>query len=334
MLSPNGYLLDEGISPYKVVRNGFSFYFHPYEFLAYPCIQGEIRSYEDRLLDRQRQYNHDNILLDFIIMNQAKGVLAIDEEALSDSMNNIDDIAEQYAKVDGIIVYTSKNGANPPQAIKDRSIPAGIELLLQRDRELVTSQSGIQPALQGVHMGSNTSEGRYQMERQGAATSVADYVDSFYNFRQRVAKKQLWVMQCFYTDRHSVKITGRDIRSFYNSMTMGDADFDMAMTLDANSTTLREALKDLAWKAYLRDEIDFGQTLDSADFGDTARLKQFWKEHKEQKMQAAMDQQRSAMQGAPVPPTQTDGNRDNGADRLLTSDTGGSASVGNPGVAI
>ncbi len=326
MLSPNGYLLDEGLSPYKVIRNGYSFYFHPYTFLAYPCIQGEIRSYEDRLIDRQRQYNHDNILLEFMIMNQAKGVLAIDEEALSDDMNSIEDIAEQYAKVDGIILYTSKKNGQIPKAIQEKSVPAGAELLIQRDRELMTAQSGIQPALQGVHVGSNTSEGRYQMERQGAATSVADYVASFNNFELRVGKKQLWVMQCFYTDQHSVQITGKSIRQKFNTQTMGDVDFDMAMTLDSNSAVIREALKDLAWQSYLRDEIDFHQMLESADFGDTNRLKQFWKEHQEQKRQQAMAQQQAGMMGgaptglsAQVPGA----SRANGADRLLQADQGG-----------
>ena len=333
MLSPNGYLLDEGISPYKVLRDGYSFYYHPYVFLAYPCIQGEVRSFVDRLIDRQRQYNHDNILLDFIIMNSAKGVLAIDEEALSDEMG-IEEIAEQYAKVDGMIVYTSKNSGNVPQAIQNKSIPAGIEMLLQRDRELVTNQSGIQPALQGIHVGSNTSEGRYRMEKEGAATSVADYVSSFNNFELRVARKQVWTIQCFYDDKRSVKITGQDIRQYYNRETMGDLEFDMALTLDANSTVIREQMKDLAFQAYQKDEIAFGQMLDVADFGDTNKLKRAWQEHlKEKRQQAAMQAQQPTNGAAPQQLPRTN-SRTNGADRLIQSgtDSGGGVIAGSPGL--
>lgn len=341
MLSPNGYLLDEGISPYKVLRDGYSFYYHPYVFLAYPCIQGEVRSFVDRLIDRQRQYNHDNILLDFIIMNTAKGVLAIDEEALSEEMG-IEEIADQYAKVDGMIIYTSKNGGQVPQAIQNKSIPAGVELLLQRDRDLVTNQSGIQPAMQGIHVGSNTSEGRYRMEKEGAATSVADYIASFNNFELRVAKKQVWTMQWFYSAQRSVKITGQDIKQFYNPETMGDLDFDMALTLDANSAVIREAMKDLAYQAYQKDEISFGQMLDTADFGDTNKLKRAWQEHLAEKQQMAAQQaQQAALQGGtppqgamPGPAQPQKNNRTNGAERLMQggTDQGGGVIAGSPGL--
>lgn len=298
MVSPNGYLLDEGISPYKVLRDGYSFYYHPYVFLAYPCIQGEVRSFVDRIIDRQRQYNHDNIMLDFIIMNSAKGPLAIDEEALSDKMS-IDDIAENWVKADGMIIYTSKNSGNLPQQIMNKSLPAGIDLIIQRDRELVTAQSNVQPALQGATPTAGTSAARYRAEQQSSAIGVTDYVSSYENFKLRVAKKQLWTIQCFYDDRRSVKITGQDIRAYFNRDTMGDLDCDIALTQDANNATVREAMKDFVWQAYLRDEIDFGQCMDSANFGDTARLKRFWQEHKQEKQQAAMAQQGAGMAAVP-----------------------------------
>ncbi len=338
MLSPNGYLLDEGISPYKVLRDGYSFYYHPYVFLAYPCIQGEVRSFIDRLIDRQRMYNHDNILLDFIIMNSSKGALAIDEESLTDEMG-IEEIAENYVKVDGLILYTSKKGAKPPVPLQNKSLPAGIDLILQRDRELITSQSGIQPAMQGVHVGSNTSEGRYRMEKEGSATSISDYIGSFNNFTLRVARKQMWTIQWFYDDLRSVKITGQDIRKYFNRSTMSDIDFDMALTMDINSAVVRESMKDLAWQAYLRDEVNFGQCIDSADFGDTAKLRQFWQEHLEEKRQQAMaaniGMQQPAAQGNKMDvPGGTIANRTNGAERLLQSGTDSStgAVAGSPGL--
>lgn len=344
MVSPNGYLLDEGISPYKVIRDGYSFYYHPYVFLAYPCIQGEVRSFVDRLIDRQRQYNHDNIMLDFIIMNSAKGPLAIDEDALSDKMG-IEEIAENWVKADGVIIYTSKSGGNLPQQIMNKSLPAGVELILNRDEKLLASQSNVQPALQGASPTAGTSAKRYLAEQQSSAIGVADYVNSYENFKLRVAKKQMWTIQCFYDDRRSVKITGQDIRAYYNRDTMGDIDYDMTMTLDVNSATIREAMKDLVWQAYLRDEIDFGQAMKSAKFGDTSRLERFWKEHKQEKMQQALAQQQiqsgqpttevagtgrsngmahllqpGQQQGVVQAPAEAD--RGNGASRLIQADAG------------
>jgi hypothetical protein len=123
-----------------------------------------------------------------------------------------------------MIIYTSKNGGNLPQQIMNKSIPAGIDLIIQRDRELVTAQSNVQPALQGASPTAGTSAKRYLAEQQSSAVGVADYVSSFNNFKLRVARKQMWTIQCFYEDNRSVKITGQDIRKYYNRATMGDID--------------------------------------------------------------------------------------------------------------
>ena len=328
-LSPNGYLLDEGVSPYRVIRDGYSFYFHPYTFLAYPCLQGEIRSFEDRIIDKQRQYNHDNILIDFIIMNSSKGVLAIDTESISEEQS-WEEMAEQYVKVDGTVLYTSKNDGKLPQQIQNQSLPAGIEMIMQRDRELLTTQSNVQPALQGQSPDAGTSAKRYLAEQQSSAVGVTDYVASFNNFARRVAKKQLWCIQCFYDSKRSVQITGEDIWRYFNPDTMGDIECDVAMVLDANSATLREALKELAFQAYEKDEIAFTQMLDAADFGDTAKLKRMAMEHLEEKRQLAAQQ--AAVGQAPTGQVPGMDLRENGAHRL--NPDGGVVApslVGSPG---
>lgn len=328
-LSPNGYLLDEGVSPYRVIRDGYSFYYHPYVFLAYPCMQGEIRSFEDRIIDKQRQYNHDNILIDFIIMNSSKGVLAIDKESITEDMD-WQEMADQYVKVDGVVLYTSKNDGKMPQQIQNASLPAGLELIMQRDRELLTTQSNVQPALQGQSPDAGTSAKRYLAEQQSSAVGITDYVASFNNFSRRVAKKQLWGIQCFYDSKRSVQVTGEDVWRYFNPDTMGDMDCDVAMVLDSNSATLREGLKELAFQAYEKDEIAFTQMLEAADFGDTAKLKRFVQEHAEEKRQLAA-QQAAAGQ---VPTGQIPGidARENGAHRLSPDGQGvvAPAVVGSP----
>ena len=289
-ISPNGYLLDEGVSPYKVLRNGYSFYYHPYVFLAYGFMN-EVRSFEDRLIDKQRQYNHDCVLADFILMNSAKGAMAVDVESVSD-MQSIEEMADNYVKVGGLVLYTSKKSGNAPVTLNSATIPTGLQLLMNRDKEMVIQQSGIQPALQGVHQ--NSSGTQYQMERDASAASITDYVSSFNNFMLRVSKKQMWTMQWHYPDNYSIQITGKSIRQYFRKETMQDIDFDLTLTLDANSAVIREQLKDLVYQAYQRDEIEFGQMLDLADFGDTARLKQAWEHYKELKQQRALQAQ---MQG-------------------------------------
>ena len=327
-ISPNGYLLSEGVSPYRVVRDGFSFYYHPYVFLAYGK-KGEVRSFVDRLRDKQRQYNHDNVLLEFVILNSSKGVMAIDTNAISDDMD-WQEMAEQWVKVDGVVLYTSKNNGNIPQQVQNKSVPAGIEYLIQRDRDMLQTQSNVQPALQGATPAAGTSFKRYNAEQHSSATGVSDYVASFNNFSRRVAKKQVWTMQAFYDSRRSVQITGEDIWRYYNPETMGDVDSDLAMTLDSNSAVIRENLQELAYQFYLKDEIASDQMLDAADFGDTAKLKRMILEHRQQK--ALIAQQQAAAGQAPTGMTPGVQERDNGAQRLNTGETGAVPSVvGSPG---
>lgn len=327
-ISPNGYLLSEGVSPYRVIRDGYSFYYHPYVFLAYGK-KGEVRSFVDRIIDKQRQFNHDNVLIDFIIMNSSKGVMAIDTNALSDEMD-WQEIAEQWVKVDGVVLYTSKNGGNVPQQVQNKSLPAGLELIMQRDREMLQTQSNVQPALQGASPTAGTSFKRYAAEQQSSATGVADYIAAFNNFSRRVAKKQIWTMQAFYTSRRSVQITGEDVWRYYDPLTMGDVECDLAMTLDANSAVIRESLQELAYQFYLKDEISSDQMLDAADFGDTAKLKRMVLEHRQWKEQLA--QQQAAMGMAPTGIAPGNQERDNGAARLNPSqDSAVPSVVGSPG---
>ena len=291
-------------------------------------MRGEIRSFEDRIIDKQRQYNHDNIMLDFIIMNSSKGALAIDEESLSDLMS-LEEIAENYVKVDGTIIYTTKKGGNVPTQIQNKSLPAGIDVILQRDKDLVQQQSNVQSALQGAAPTAGTSARRYMAEQQASATGIADYVMSFNNFKLRVAKKQVWIIQAFYDSHRSVQITGEDIWKYFNPDTMGDIECDLTLTLDMNSAVIREDMKELAFQAYEKDEIAFVQMLDAADFGDTARLKRMAQEHHEEKLRMA--QQQAAMGAAPTGAPMT-GNRENGADKLTDTNDGSlMPTVGTPG---
>ena len=325
-LSPNGYLLDEGVSPYKVLRDGYSFYYHPYVFLAYGFMN-EVRSFEDRLIDKQRMFNHDCIMTDFILMNSAKNAMAIDAESISD-MQSVEEMADQYIKVGGIILYTSKRGGNAPQSITNQSLPAGLQLITQRDQQLLTQQSGVQPALQGVH--SNASGKQYQIEKDSSATSITDYVSAFNNFQLRVAKKQMWTMQWHYTSHRSIQITGEDIVRYFNPETMQDIDFDLALTLDSNSTVIREQLKDLVFQAYQRDELEFGQILDLADFGDTAKVKQAWEDYKRRKEHAAQSQAMATQSTMPQQGSAAQQARllkQNGATHLLSAEDGASGSL-------
>lgn len=288
-VTPNGYLLREGISPYKVNRNGRKIPFHPYTFLAFPCVQGEVRSYVMELEHSQRAVNHYMVLMDFVIQNEAKGgTLAIDKETLTEEQS-IEDIRENYISVDGVILYSSKKGGNVPEAITSKSVPAGVQWMIEYKKQLDQEQSGVQGALQGVHH--NTSGKQYQMERQQSAVSVSDYTETFNQFKLREGQKKLWVLQCFYDSQRSVQITGEDYRTYYDPE-YSDIDLIATTDLDEHSTTIRDQINDMLWQLMGQNRISLMTMFKGGNFRGTERAQRLI-EQEMQEQQAAMAAQQN-----------------------------------------
>lgn len=287
-VTPNGYLLEEGVSPYKVNRNGRKIPFIPYTFLAYPCVQGEVRSYVMELEHSQRAVNHYMILMDFVIQNEAKGgTLAIDKESLTEEQS-IEDIRENYISVDGVILYSSKKSGNVPQAIAAKSVPAGIQWMIDYKKSLDTEQSGVQGALQGVHH--STSGKQYQMERQQSAVSVSDYTETFNQFKLREGQRKLWVLQCFYTSERSIQITGDDFRTYYDEA-YSDIDLMAVTDLDEHSATVRDSINDMMWKLMLQNRIGLLTMFKGGNFRGTERAQRLIEQEIEEQQQAMIAQQ-------------------------------------------
>lgn len=281
-LSPSGYLLKEGPSPYRVIRDGYSFYYHPYVFLAYPCLEGETRSFLDRCIDKQNATNHYMLMLDSLLGHSMKGV-AIDKRSVS-PLQSIDDMIANATKPNGVVIYDGEKGA-APQPLAQNHLPQGLDWMINQNQSIVVSQSGVQGALQGVHR--NTSGKQYQMERESSATTVADYYGAFYGFCKRVSKVQLWQIQQFYDSHRSVKVSGEDVKQYYNPETMMDVNFDLTLDMDPNSAVMREANNDMLWQLMLNNKIDLPTMLDCGYWTNTARLKKRYEEYQEQLMEQA-----------------------------------------------
>lgn len=302
-VTPTGYLLEEGMSPYKVNRNGRKVTFLPYTFLAYPCVQGEVRSYVMELEHSQRAVNHYMILMDFVIQNEAKGgTLAIDKETLTPEQS-IEDIKENYISVDGVILYSSKKGGNIPQAIAAKSVPAGIQWMIDYKKSLDVEQSGVQGALQGVHH--NTSGKQYQMERQQSAVSVSDYTETFNQFKLREVQKKLWTLQCFYTSERSIQITGEDYRTYYDEA-YSDIDLMAVTDLDEHSATVRDQINDMLWQLAMQNRIGLLTMFKAGSFRGTERAQRLIEQEiQEQQMAMAAQQNPAATSTTGASPIQS-----------------------------
>lgn len=279
-ITPNGYLLDARESPYYVLRNGYRCSIQPYTFLAYPCLQGEIRSFIMRMENNQRTLNHYMMMINFVVANGAKGSLLIDEASESDKQTP-EERRANYNKTNGEIYWNSANGGEKPEVLSNKTMPAGVEFMINFAKTMAAEGSGVQGALQGVHR--NTSGKQYQLERESASTSVTDFVESFNCFKLREAKLKIYLIQEFCNEHDSVKLVGDDYRTYFNPETMRDMDLDVAMDLDSYSATIRDQIVDLLWQLKKDGDIDAYTMLTNGKFPGTYRIRKYLKEKMEER---------------------------------------------------
>ena len=196
-LSPFGDILDEGESPYS---HGS----HPYTMKAYPFVDGEIHSFVSDIIDQQRYINHYIILNDFVTKASAKGVLVVDEASVPDDMS-IEDIADEWTKFNGVIKLKLKSGAQVPQQMMNRSVPAGLGDMIKLQMSMMEDVSGVQGAMQGKQPTSGTSGALYQQQASNASNSIVDLLESFASFIISGMYKKCKNIQQFYDNKKNNK---------------------------------------------------------------------------------------------------------------------------------
>lgn len=313
-ITPNGYLLDARESPYFVLRDGYRCSIQPYSFLVYPCLQGEVKSLIMRMENNQRTLNHYMMMINFVVANGAKGTLLVDDASVSDKVSP-EENRRNYNKTNGEYHWDSSKGGEKPEVLMNKSIPAGVEFMINFAKTMAAEGSGVQGALQGVHR--NTSGKQYQLERESASTSVTDFVESFNCFKLREAKLKTYLIQEFCNEHDSVKLVGDDYRTYFNPETMRDMDLDVAMDLDSYSATIRDQIVDLLWQLKKDGDIDAYTMLVNGKFPGTYRIRKYLKEKMEQR--EAMEAQMAA---AGQMPASSGGGQQGGSSAAHLKDSG------------
>lgn len=173
-VTEEGEILREGYSPY---RHGG----HPFIFTAYPFIDGEIHSFVGDLLDQQRYTNRLITLYDWVIRASAKGVLLFPEEGIPDK-GNIMEIADQWSRFNGVIVYKANTGVPLPQQVSGNNMHIGIGELLDIQMKMMEDVSGVSGALQGRLESRGMSGTLYNQQTENSLTSLRDMLDTFDTF--------------------------------------------------------------------------------------------------------------------------------------------------------
>lgn len=237
-LTPTGYVLLEGETPYE-------FNSHPYTVKLYPFINGEVHSFTSTFIDQQRYINRLITLNDFILRTSAKGVTLVPEDCIPDDMSP-EEFADKWTSVDGLIIYKPRVGSNlKPEIFHNNSTNIGINEMLQLQLSLVDRISNVTGALQGKTPASGTSASRYSMEAQNATTSLAAALKKFTTFTEDIAKKKVKIMQQYYEDGRSIAVnTNSSDITRYDAVSARDVEYLVSIRESAASPVYRMMMND------------------------------------------------------------------------------------------
>lgn len=276
-LTPFGDILQEGETPYE--HKG-----HPYVFKAYPFIDGEVHSFVADVIDQQRYTNRLIILYDFVMRASAKGALLFPEGCEPDGFS-MEDIADEWSRFDGLVVYKPKPGVAPPQQISSNSTNIGISELLNLQLKFFEDISGVNGALQGKPGFAGQSASLYQQQTQNATTSLLDLLDSFSSFVKDAALKDVKNMQQFYDTKRIFNIAGKDAQVEYDPKRIRDVDFDLSVIESTATPAYRQTANEMLMQLWQAQAISVEQLLENGDFPFADDLLQSIKSQKEQMVQ-------------------------------------------------
>lgn len=221
-LTPDGVVLGEGKSPYAHGQ-------HPYAVKAYPFIDGEIHSFVSDIIDQQKYTNRLISMYDWVLRASAKGVLLFPEGALPEGVE-LSDIAEEWSRFNGVIVFRPRAGVPVPQQVSSNASNIGITDLLNIQMNMMEDISGVNGALQGKLDSSTMSGTLYDQQTRNSLTALADLLKTYEDFILEATALEVSNIRQFYTPAHIRAVTGDKIgleesETFFNS----SMDFSLSM---------------------------------------------------------------------------------------------------------
>lgn len=272
-LSPFGDILKEGESKYKHKS-------HPYVFRMYPFIDGEIHPFVGDFIDQQRYTNRLITMYDWIMKSSAKGVLMFPEEMLPEGVN-MKDIADQWTRFDGVIMYSAKPGVQMPHQIATNSTNIGISELLNLQLKLFEDISGVNGALQGKPGYSGMSASLYAQQTQNSATSLLDLLESFSMFVIDAAYKDIKNIQDCYDIKRIRNIVGEKGTVMYDP----DVEYDLSIEESTTTPVYRAMANEMLMELFRAQAINVKQLLENGNFPFADSLLQSIKVEEEKMMQ-------------------------------------------------
>jgi len=172
-MAPDGTVIADYDSPFE---HGS----HPFALKFYPLTDGEVHPFVGDLIDQQHYINRVVVLIDRMLGASAKGVLMFPVAQKVGDMT-LDDIAERWSRVDGVIPITGRTNILPQQ-ISSASSDAGAYKLLQLELDLFNKAAGVSQSLTGEADSPTTGIQRFDAQVRNATAALADILESFKAF--------------------------------------------------------------------------------------------------------------------------------------------------------
>ena len=268
-LSPLGHILAEGETPYW---HGS----HPYAFKLYPLVDGEIHSFVEDVIDQQRYINRLITMVDFIMGSSAKGVLLFPEDQIPDGMT-IEDVADEWTRYNGVILFRPKPGSPLPQQIAVNATNVGAYELLNLQMKLFEDISGVHGAMQGKGTAPGTSYALYAQQIQNSSLNLVDVFESYKNFRQDRDTKLMKTIQQFFDKEKYLQIVGASDEGRLENITkeaVCNADFDISITESSSSQVYRSVSNEFLLELFRMGQITLEMLLENGSFPFSDKLLQ------------------------------------------------------------
>ncbi len=289
-LTPNGYCLQKGRSPYW--HGG-----HNYAMGLINFVNGRIYNFVEQFIDQQRSINRTAMLIDFIRSASAKGLLVVDEEAF-DSMSR-EEIVDEYVRYNGVMFVKTKQGVRVQDVIHQfngAASPAGDYELLNLQLKLINEISGVNSAMQGQTAPSGTPSSLYAQQVQNSSLNLKDLFAAMGAFRRRRDSKVMSMIQQYYEDVKYLNIAGSDYSEeakIYNPEKVQQTEYDLTLADGNNSPAYQLLENDFLMQLFQAQAIDVKTMLENSSFPFAAKILEAIKRNE----QAMQEQQMMA----PVP---------------------------------
>ena len=296
VLTREGYCLADYESPFEHKS-------HPYTIIARPLINGEVWGIIHDVLDLQDVINQNFMMFTWIVEASAKGLLLVPEDCIPKGMD-INDFAEQWGKVGGVIKIKLKPGMQLPAEINSRT-SQNVSDLLNFSLQMVDKVSGIHGALKGETAKSGTPSALYMQMAQNASASLLNFFRNFESYVLARDNKALKIIIQTYDTGRYVDVFGTALypeAKKWNAEMIKNSDYRLKLVTTQDNQLYRNALDDQLTRLFQVGAIDVETWLKKSNTPYSQEILNEIEARKQQQVQQQPAQEQAIQQ--PAQPTQ------------------------------